>query len=104
MKDVRLWKRIAAAVIVAAGALYVGDYVSIRYRLPGNREQFSDVAVQRYYAVTLKNRKTEYMYDDPGTRKCSHSLFPQLGAVPCWYAVRHKWERVEVVSGRPSDF
>ena len=99
---VRLWKRIAAALMIAVGALYLGDYVSVRYRIPGNREQFANIQVQRFYAVQLKGRKTEYMYDEPETRKCVNSLFPHLGATPCWYAVRHKYERIDVNSGPPS--
>lgn len=100
----KLWKRIVTALVIALGALYLGDYVSVRYRVPGNREQFATVPVQRFYAVQLKGRKTEYMYDEPETRKCVNSLFPHLGATPCWYAVRHKYQRIDVNSGPPSVF
>jgi hypothetical protein len=91
----RLQLAILAALAFLA-ALYAGDYVSLRYRIPGHREQFGTVQVQRYYAVELKSHKTEYMFDDPEPRQCAYSLFPQYGRTPCWYLSRHKSERVDI--------
>src|ERR1700722_17192433 len=84
-KLMNTWSR----VLLVAGALllllYLGDYVSIAYRIPGRREQFGSVEVQKLLAVPQKDRKTEYIADPPESQQCVNSLFPQFGLVPCWY-------------------
>ena len=88
--------------LLLAGALvYVGDYVSLRFRIPNNRDQFGSVIVQRSYAVTMKDKKTEYMFDPPQTQACVNSLFPHYGDSPCWYLANHQKQRIEV--GAPSN-
>lgn len=83
-------------VVVLATLLYTGDYVSVRYRIPNNRDPFGTVTVTRYYAVHEKNGKIEYDFAPPENRVCVHSLFPQLGYSPCWYVSRHTEERIEI--------
>jgi hypothetical protein len=89
-------KRLLLWTIAAIPIVYACDYVSVRYRIPGNREQTGTVATRREYAVKQKNKKTEFYFDPPRDETCSHSLFPQLGYPPCWYLERHKIERVEL--------
>jgi hypothetical protein len=88
------WPRL----LLIAGALlllvYLGDYISIVYRIPNGREQFGSVEVQKLLAVPLKDHKTEYIADPPQAQQCVHSLFPQLGAAPCWYLARHATQQV----------
>jgi len=80
-----------------AGALvYAGDYLSLRYRIPSNRQQFGSVIVQRSYAVGMKDGKTEYMFDPPTPQACVYSLFPHFGDPPCWYLNRHKRQQITV--------
>jgi hypothetical protein len=89
-----VWKR---WLLIAAGALlllYLGDYISIAYRIPRGREQFGSVDVQQLLAVPQKDRKTEYIADPPQPEQCVHSLFPQLGLTPCWYLARHPQQQV----------
>jgi hypothetical protein len=85
-------------VLLVAGALllllYLGDYVTIAYRIPSGREQFGSVEVQKLLAVPQKDRKMEYITDPPEAQQCSHSLFPQLGLRPCWYLSRHANQQV----------
>lgn len=76
----------------------------LAYRFPGHRDQFGSVQVQRYYAVTLKNRKTEYMFEQPETRECVHSLFRHFGDSPCWYLARHAKQRIDIDPNPTSDF
>lgn len=85
-----------AGLVLLAGLIYAGDYLSIRYRIPKNRAQFGSVTVTRYYAVHEKNSKIEYDFAPPENRTCVHSLFPQLGYPPCWYLSRHTEERIEI--------
>ncbi len=85
------WLLIAAALLLA---LYFGDAISIKYRIPKGREQFGSVEVQRLLAVPQKDHKTEYIADPPEEQQCVHSLFPQLGLTPCWYLGRHAMQQV----------
>jgi hypothetical protein len=91
-------KRLLNSLKIGVGALvllYVGDYLSVRFRIP-NREPLTDVSITVYYAVGLKGSKVEYMPGDPETETCVHSLFPQEGYRPCWYVTRHATKWVEI--------
>ena len=97
--------RVALAIAVVAALsvlIYLGDYLSLRFRVPP-REPFGTVEVQRYYEVALKNRKTEYMRDEPRPEACVRSLFPHYGDTPCWYLERHPKQRIKLGSV-PDDF
>lgn len=73
---------------------YVGDSISIRYRIPGGRQQFGSVEVQKLLAVPQKDHKLEYIPTEPEQQQCVHSLFPQFGLTPCWYLARHATQQV----------
>lgn len=84
-------------LIIALGflaTLYAGDDLSVRYHIPRSRQQFGSVTIQRYDAISEKNNKTEFVYEDPIVQTCVHSLFPHLGYTPCWYLNRHREQRV----------
>ena len=83
-------------VSVACALLYAGDYASVRYRIPRGRDPFGSVEVQPYYAIPLKDGKTEFMFLKPENQVCVHSLFPHLGHNPCWYARRKKDKRIDL--------
>jgi hypothetical protein len=89
-------KRGVQGAILALCALYLGDYLSARFRIPHNRNPFGSVQVERYYAVRLKDGKIEYMPDDPEIDTCVYSIFPQLGYTPCWYLNRHKRKQIDI--------
>jgi hypothetical protein len=82
---------IAAALLLL---LYLGDHISIVYRIPNGREQFGSVEVQKLLAVPQKDHKIEYIADPPEAERCVHSLFPQLGLAPCWYETRHATQQI----------
>jgi hypothetical protein len=88
--------RISAAVFLLALLIYAGDYLSIRYKLPKGRDQFSTVTIQPYYAIHEKNGRTEYDFAQPETQVCIHSLFPHFGYSPCWYVNRHTDKRIDI--------
>jgi hypothetical protein len=75
---------------------YAADYLSVRYRIPGNREQFGTVTVRRYDAVQEKNGKTEFLFNPPEAQTCVRSLFPHFGYTPCWYLQRHAEQRTDI--------
>jgi hypothetical protein len=91
-------KLLGARALLIAGVLllllYLGDYVSIVYRIPNGREQFGSVEVQKLLAVPQKDHKTEYIADPPQAQQCVRSLFPRLGLTPCWYLERHAMQQV----------
>jgi len=91
-------KLLGPRLLLVAGAflllLYVGDYISIACRIPPGRQQFGSVEVQKLLAVPQKDRKIEYIADPPVAQQCVHSLFPQLGLTPCWYASRHAMQTI----------
>ncbi len=75
---------------------YAGDYLSVRYKIPHGRDQFSNVTIQPYYAIHEKNGRTEYDFAQPQTQVCVHSLFPHFGYSPCWYVNRHTDKRIDI--------
>ncbi len=89
-------KRILIASAAGAVLLYAGDYLSLRYRFPGNRPAFGSVQVHPYYAIPQKGGKEEFVVQDPETVSCVNSLFPHLGANPCWYVKRHVRDRIDM--------
>jgi hypothetical protein len=96
----RFFQTILPALILTGIALYLGDYLSLRYRIP-KREQYGSVTVRQLYAVKLKNKQTEYMFQPPAPQECVNSLFPQFGDPPCWYLSRHTKQQISVDSGAP---
>jgi hypothetical protein len=88
--------RVLAAAALLAAAVYAGDYLSLRYRIPNNRESYGVVRVRRYYAVTMKNGKPEYFFDEPRDETCVYSLFPHFGNPPCWYLERRTTQLVKM--------
>jgi len=94
MKSVLL--RIAGMLVVLAAVTYAGDYLSVRYRIPSNRNPFGAVTVTPMYVIQEKNGKTEYDFAQPESQVCVRSLFPHLGYSPCWYVSRHTEPRIEI--------
>ena len=86
-------------MLLALAGLYAGDYLSARYRIPGNRQTLGSVQVKTLYAVRLKSGRIEYSQGDPETQTCVRSLFPHLGYTPCWYLSRHATKRIEMTRG-----
>ena len=86
--------RILIVAFALMVALYVADDLSVRYRIPKNREPFGTVLIRRFDAISQKNNKTEYVYEDPIAVTCVRSVFPHLGYSPCWYLSRHTEQRV----------
>lgn len=87
-------RRILLTVFAAIVALYDGDDLSVRYRIPKSRQPLGTVTVRRFDAISEKNNRTEFIYEDPMAVTCVRSLFPHLGYQPCWYLSRHADQRV----------
>jgi len=86
-------KRIVAIVALLLAAIYVGDYLAARLR---GANALGTVQVQPYYAVPLKDGKTEFVLLDPETQTCVKSLLPHFGYGPCWYLDGRKQQRINM--------
>lgn len=86
--------RILIFVLALVALVYASDDLSLRYHFPRSRQIFGSVTVQRYDAISEKNNKTEFVYEDPVVQTCVRSLFPHLGYQPCWYLSRHSEQRI----------
>ena len=84
---------IVAGLAALAGLLYGGDWLSARWRGPHHD---GAERARPYYAVPLKDGKTEFMMLSPETRTCVHSLVPHFGDAPCWYLEGHKQQRIDM--------
>lgn len=89
-------KRAIAVAALALSILYACDYFSVRFRIPAGREPLGTVQIRRYYAIPLKNGKTEFTSAGSETQACVHSLFPHLGRNPCWYLNRNKRKTIKM--------
>lgn len=94
--------KILLAIVGVAAFIFLSDYLSLALRVP-KREPIGSVEVLRYYEVALKNRKTEYMRDEPRQIPCVRSLLPHYGDTPCWYLEKHTKQTVKLGSV-PNEF
>jgi hypothetical protein len=76
-------------ILAALLVVYIGDYLSLRFQIPGGRPQFGQITVDPLYAIHVKNGKIQYEPGQQETDICVHSLFPHFGDSPCWYLSRH---------------
>jgi hypothetical protein len=82
--------RVLVVLLVLLGITFAFDYILLRR----SQNAFGSVTITRFYAVTLKNKKTDYSYGEPETKTCVNSAFPHLGYTPCWYLRRHNVEEI----------
>ena len=81
--------RALLATLLALGALYLGDYVALRYQIARGGPTAAVETITILYATPLKNGQVSIFWDQPQTETCTRSIFPHLGNPPCWYAKRH---------------
>jgi hypothetical protein len=93
----RIFLLTLGSLAAAAALAYAADYLSLRLAIP-HREPFDSVDVRHLYAVKLKNKQTNYMFQAPQPTECVNSLFPHYGDNPCWYTKRHTTVEINVDS------
>jgi hypothetical protein len=76
--------------------VYAGDYLSLRYQIPGGRAQFGQISIDTLWAIHEKNGKTTYEDGQPEVDRCVRSLFPHYGSKPCRYTSRHTEQRIDI--------
>jgi hypothetical protein len=87
-----LVRRLGEFFLAAIVLLYGGDFLQLHFR----SQPTAQVEVHQFYAVRLKGKKVEYMPLDDATETCAHSLFLQMGHLPCWYVERHRIRQIDV--------
>jgi hypothetical protein len=59
-------KRYLAFIVIILGsallAIYVADYLIVRYKVARKHDPFGSVTVRRYYSIEKKANKTEYVF------------------------------------------
>jgi hypothetical protein len=83
------------SVAVLLLVLYIADYSLFRFRVATNRNVLGTITVDRFYSIAEKNNRTEFNFAGSVTQTCVHALFPHVGDSPCWYASRHRVQRIE---------
>ena len=84
------------SVLAAAILAFSLDFIIFRIRVATNRNPYGSATVNHYYAVLLKNGKTQFIFDPPQPETCVHALFPHGGSMPCWYLSRHPDRRTDI--------
>jgi len=79
--------RAGLAILLLIALVYLGDYISVKYRMHKNipGDPLEAVQVQRTYAIPHKDGRAEFVFGPRETQTCVHSIFPHLGYTPCWY-------------------
>lgn len=92
----KIASRALIAGIALTGILYAGDYAYAKYRMSKNTpgDPLEVVKIQPTYVIPHKDGRAEYVFGDPVTQTCLHSVFPQLGYSPCWYVKKHAQQTV----------
>jgi len=85
----QILKKILLALVLVFVVVYAFDWVSVTFRIPGNREIYGDVKVDQVFTDTNKYKELEYSIGSTITERCVYALFPHGGFRPCWYVTRH---------------
>jgi hypothetical protein len=76
--------RILFVLLILVSCAYLGDVAVLHFR----KDPTSTVTVHPYTAVPRKDKREEYLFDDPYDQACVNSLFPHRQMPPCWYLRR----------------
>jgi len=85
-------KRVLFALVVALAAVYLADVANLKLR----KDPTGTVTIHPYTAVPRKDKKEEFLFDDPQDETCVNSLLPHQQMPPCWYLSRHPEKRTDL--------
>jgi len=97
MSSKRIAVYILVGILAALSVTYVGDYAILRYRIATNNHPTDQVTIKPYFAIQMKNKNTEFEFQQPYVETCANSLFPHMGMQPCWYEKKHTERRTDVL-------
>jgi hypothetical protein len=84
--------RALVVLLILIGIAFFLDY----RKLHNSQNAYGSVEIHRYYAVGLKNKKTDYSSGDSEIQTCVNSVFPHSGYYPCWYLRRHNVKEIDI--------
>ena len=87
MKWAAFFSRGVFWVVAALAVLYIADWGIFHIRGSGAVGQ---VKVGILQVADMKGNREAYFPDGSEVVQCSRSIFPQTGAGPCWWVVRHR--------------
>lgn len=87
------WRTLIILIVAVLALFYLVDFSWYELRLHSPNFGAARGSVHRIRLLAIPNKdKTTYELDAVHPEEdvpCSHSIFPQGGARPCWYVVRH---------------
>ncbi len=92
----RIFLGIVIFILGTALLTYAVDSGIFHLRVATDRDPYGSVVVSRYYAVSQKNGKTQFIFDPPAAETCVNALLPHSGMQPCWYLKRHPEQRTNI--------
>jgi hypothetical protein len=84
--------RFIFVLLILLSCLYLGDVALYHYR----KDPTGTVTIHPYTAVPRKDKREEYLFDDPQDQTCVNALFPHQQMSPCWYLRRHPEVRTDL--------
>lgn len=92
----KIFLRVVVVVLGTALLASGVDFAVFRIRVAMDRSPYGSVVVTNYYAILLKNGKTQFIFEPPQPETCVNALFPHAGMRPCWYLSRHPEQRTDI--------
>ena len=86
----QLIRRIVMYFLLGVAVLYAGDYLSLRFAIPGGRKTTEVIRVRPVMDIPQKSGRDELQPLDAENITCAISLFPHMGMKPCWWVRRHR--------------
>jgi hypothetical protein len=93
---VRRLQQILLYTLLGVAVIYAGDYLSMRFAIPGGRKTTDVIRVRPIMDIPQKGGRDELEALDPQNVTCSISLFPQMGMKPCWWVRRHQHPQIDM--------
>jgi hypothetical protein len=84
------------AVIGTAALAFALDFLVFEIRVMAKYSPYGSVVVNPYYAVLMKDGKTQFIFNPSYPQTCVNALFPHAGSLPCWYLSRHPDRRTDI--------
>ena len=94
-------RRLVLAVLILLALLYLADFSWYELRLHAHSLGPATGSVHRIRLLAIPNKgnRATYELDQVHPEEdvpCSHSVFPQGGAQPCWYVTRHANDPIQM--------
>jgi hypothetical protein len=83
-------------IIGTAAVAFALDFLVFEIRVATKRSPYGSVMVNPYYAASMKDGKTQFIFNPSYPQTCVHALFSHAGSPPCWYLSRYTDRRTDI--------